>query len=540
MVYREFAVQQYSMSGDASGGGTPTRKRPRSQQAATKRRRPPLGNRPPSGRLSQIRAGLENTEDKPETNLRSFTDLIGAGRSRAEQFLGEDAPDDAWASITNTVDNLGSASNLPTVIENDDASKIVYDADSRAFSEQLERDENVSESTFDKVLLDLSLKTKIDVVSSSSLQWALRRRQGDEYNALMSVMGEGIDAVENGFREHSSQQGHRGRHDGPGEAHENPAVEQEILNSKKRLYKALLHCRCPGESLPGNISARWRALISNYGRASWQAQAINEDKKFAVNRLINWQSALQSLYFGYRYGHVPEFYVLLASTTVIFNKGKAWAGNKHMRKGRTLGSSTTTESSSCFRASFAKASTGLRALMSEHEVPFTLVERPSGFDDPGVVVEGEFAVHALFNFLLALGPTISNASDVPVLVSDKPFRGCTIVSAEVLNARQMLIPGKAGEDPQHRYTLQIAGIFTPRQIRGICDALSIIQRGDFAARFETDPMGSMLNNCGHGGESSEGDEGDEDKLRLRGPLILSRIQMTSLGEGFSVTTRGAK
>lgn len=463
--------------------------------------------------------------------------------SRAEQFLGDDAADDVWATVTNTLDNLGSASALPSVLEeNDEGSKLLYDADSRASGEALERDENLSENTFEKVLLDLTLKRKVDIGSSSPLQWALRRGQGAEYNALTSLMSGESDTVENGYHKKSSEDGRRHRQAGPGESQEHAAMEQRMLNAKKRWYKALLHCRCPSEPLPGKISTHWQTLTANYGKSSWQVRAINEHQKLVINRLVRWQSALQSLYFGYRYGHVPEFYVLLASTTLIFSKGKPWVGNKSKKKHQSLGSSATAGSSasSCFRASFAKASTGLRALMSEYEVPFTLVERPSGFEDPGVVVEGEFAVHTLFNFLLALGPRISNAVDVPVLLADRPFRGCTIVSADVLNARQMLVPGKGGQDAQNRYSLEMAGLFTPRQIRGICNALSIMQHGDFVARLETEPTGTLLNNCGHGGEASESDEDDEDKYRLRGPLILSRIQMSASVEGFSVATREAK
>lgn len=531
------------MAGETSTGDAPSRKRPRSQQGVTKRRRPPLGNRPPSG-PSQVRAaGLDASVDQPASNLRSFADLIGGGVSRAEQFLGDDAPDDAWASFTNTLDNLGSASAHQSVLEeNDEASKILYDADSRAFGEALEGDENLSEKSFRKVVLDLSLKRKVDIGSSSRLQWALRRGQGAEYDALTSLMRGESDMVENGYHENSLEQGRRHQQAGPGESQEHPAVDQQILNAKKDWYKSLLHCRCPSEPLPAKLSAHWQTLTANYGKSSWQVRAINEHQKLVINRLMNWQSALQSLYFGYRYGHVPDFYVLLASTTVVFNKGKPWMSNKSKKKQQSLSSSAMAGSSasSCFRASFAKASTGLRALMSEYEVPFTLVERPSGFEDPSVVVEGEFAVHTLFNFLLALGPRISNAVDVPVLLADRPFRGCTIMSADVLNARQMLVPGKDGQDAQNRYSLEMTGLFTPRQIRGICNALAIMQHGDFVARFETDSTCSMLNNCGHGGEASESDEDKEDKYRLRGPLILSRMQMSASVDGFSVATREAK
>lgn len=528
------------MAGGASGVNSPTRKRPRTQNSATKGKRPPLGNRHSNGRLSQIRVEMDSVADIREANMPTLTDLIGGGRSRAEQFLGDEAPNNIWASFGNTLDNMGSLSNLPTVIENDDASKVVYDADSRAFSEQLERDENVSERKFDQVPVDLTLKRKVDVVSKSTLRWALRRGQGDEYSALAKLTNGKSSTANDERQDPVSRNDRDGLEDDSNGLQARSNADEDVLNWKKCLYKALLHFRFPSESLPKVISSRWQVLTSNYGRASWQEHALHDEKRFAVNRLISWQSAFQSLYFGYRHGHIPDFYVLLQTTTVLFNNGKPWAGSKKRRRSTAMDSSAHDSQSSCFRASVAKASTGLRALMSEHEVPFTLVERPSSFEEPGVVVEGDFAVHALFNFLLSRGPGISNADDVPLLVCDKPFRGSTIYSAEVLNARQMLIPGKPGEQPEHRYTMQLSGLFTPGQISDVCNSLARIQRGEFAARFDTDEAGNMLNSFGHGGDSSDGDEAEEGKLRLQGPLFLSRIQTDSTQNGFSVTTREAK
>lgn len=528
------------MAGGEGEDNTSSRKRPRTQSVSAGGRRPPLGNRPSNGRLSQIRADIDSVADVPEANLRTFTDLIGGGRSRAEQFLGDEAQDDIWASFGNTLDNMGSLSNLPTVIQNDNASRVVYDEDSRAFSEELARDESISGEKFEKTPLDLTLKRKVDIVSKSSMRWALRRGQGEEYNALVQLTGGETGAwgdrggenvsvrVEDRFEYNSNCLNSRA------------TGNEDLLRSKNCFYKALLHFRCPGESLPKAISSRWQVLASNYGRASWQEHALHDDKRFVVNRLIRWQSAVQSLYFGYRHGHIPDFYVILPTTTIFFNKGNLLAGSKNRKRSTSLDSTAKIKESSCFRASLAKASTGLRALMSEHEVPFTLVERTSGFADPGVVVEGDFAVQALFNFLLSQGPIISNSDDVPLLLSDRPFRGCTIFSADVLNAKQMLIPGKSGKQPEHRHTMQLSGLFTSRQIHYICESLAKIQEGGFVARFETEETGAMLNTFGHGDDPPEGDDAEDERFKLRGPIVLSRIQNDSTGHGFAVTTREAK
>lgn len=472
---------------------------------------------------------LELVDEKPTSAMRSFAELLGNGRSRAEEVLGEDAPDDAWANITNTLDNLGSSSLLPNVIE--EGSGLMLE-ESVVSGEGLKQE--------DRVMVDLSLKRKIRVVSGLELRWAVCRAQGMEFEALSELLGVGETTSR-------VQTAERSEDDGSGRGVERAKVE---------FYKSLINFRYPADALPMRIAEQWQFLIGNFGKKAWQMRPNGDLLSFAVTRTLRWQRTFQGLYFGFRHGRVREFYVLLSTTTVLFNRGKGRRrgmgvgggnGTKRLRVEEMAGRMGG-EGGVCLRACFAKASTGLRTLMSEYEVPFTILEGTTGFDEPCVVVEGQVGVHTLYNFLLSLGPKASNALDVPILLADRPFRGCTIACAEVSKARRAFVAGKQGGGKEERYSIELDGLFTPRQIGGICGALGVMQERDFVAHFETDTSGSMLNHCGHSGgergepgegEGEEDEEGEEERWQLRGHQVLSKVQMSPSISGYSYSTRDA-
>lgn len=512
------------MAGKNNAEPSPTRKRPRLRQVNGSRKGTISRQRPPSGR--SLPDGGQVTGGQRATSRHTFADLVGRGRSRAEEVLGDDAPDDVWATLTNTVDNLGSASALPATLNDQSTSRVLFEPDAGETAETMNFSGITREVTLDRLVLDLSLKTRIQISSPLSLRWALARSQKEEYEALLRILGDAANAGGEHARAEPVKNSYKLKT-------VNVFTREDVAKAKRRMYQALLHFRCPSGPLPAKLAADWQALTENYGEVSRQVQPSNDAQKVMVNRLLAWQDALQSLFFGYRYGYVSMFYVVLSTTTVVFSRGKPWQGGKIDTDGAEVLTDRNLTSEPCLRAGFAKASPGLRALMSNYDVPFTMVEGTDGFEEPCLVVEGDISVHKLYNFLLGMGHKISNATDVPLLLADKPFRGSTITSAEIFHARTALVPQKDGQETQERHTLQMRGLFTPRQVDGICHALSIIQNFHFEARLEAEPKGSMLNVCGHG--EKEG----RDQYKLRGPVVLSRIRLSPDVDGVRFSTKDA-
>lgn len=485
---------------------SPTKKRPKLQQnsdnASPGSRQRPLSR-------GTVVDGAQTTDGEPGSNMRSIADLIGGGRSRAEAALGDDAPDDAWAVITNTLDNLGSASAFPSEPNDESKSRVVYEPDVVASGETMNATGKAREVAVDRLVRDLSLKTKIHVSSPNPLFWALCRSQVDEDEALSRLLaGESAHA-----NRHPAKRRQRSQGRSSSALQEAPSAEQ-VIEAKRHFYEGLLHFRCPSGPLPAKISADWQALTAGYAKVSRQVTPSTDSQTVAVERLLLWQSALQSVFYAYRRKRLDNFYVVLPSTALIFTRERK---------------------SSDLRAALAKASPGLRALMKDYAVPFSVVDGTDGFEEPCVVVQGAVAVHALYNCLSAIGHRISNARDVPTLLADKPFRGSTIVPANVFNARKVYTTdmsyGGSGKVRQH--LLQMRGLFTPRQIETICSAFATTQNSGFEAKFEAEPMSTMLNTCGHGHAN------EDDDHELRGPLVLSKVRVTAEVEGIMFSTKDA-
>lgn len=511
------------MAVDDSPTPPPCKKRPRLRTPSATAEKPVSRFRPPSGR------SLSNSQ--PTTTMQTFADLAGKGRSRAEQFLGEDAPEDVWATITNTMDNLGSSVVIPA---NPDASKskLLSDAEAGGTADTMNFNLGARERSADRLLFDLSLKTKVHISSLNCLKWTLSRSQPAEYDALRRFVADEGDSVYDPANGKPVKTMYNPRRRGPFLFTDLPS-EEEVLKAKQKLYEALLHFRCPSSPLPNRISADWQALTKDYGSVSRQNRPANDARKLMVDRLLEWQGALQSLFFGYRAGRVPMFYVVLSTTTVVFSSGFPWKTGKLTPDGMESIPDTSSSLKTCFRAGIAKASTGLRGLLQDSAVPFSVVDGTDGFDEPCAVVEGTHAVHMLYNFLLEWGHQISNAEDVPILIADKPFRGGTIVSAELFHAKESLVPIDGGRETYKKHTLQMRGIFTPRQVDEICQALAVVQEYTFEAHLEAEGRGTMLNACGHGAKD------ENEHHRLRGPVVLSRVRSSPEEAGISFSIKDA-
>ena len=246
--------------------------------------------------------------------------------------------------------------------------------------------------------------------------WTSVRGQGEEYLALRSF----IRNSEQDAQEEEEQVDALGS-----DARDSPTAA--VLHARRKFYTSLLHFRHPQAPLPASISTRWQALFSGAN-----ASILTELRDIGNVRMQQWQDAFRSLYYGYKYGHINAFYVILATTTVLFSR----AGQD--RKPRVV---------------FARATPGLRALLSEYLVNFRIEGAAS--DDPCVIVDSAISIHATYNFIFASGAKVSNATDVPILLCDSPFRGACAVSANVSKARRAKL---AGDDTRQTYSVHITGL----------------------------------------------------------------------------------
>lgn len=502
----------------------------RGEGASPARKRAPKRGRPPV---------LVPVPDAAEGGrLRSLSDMLGAGSSRAEIAFGDAAPDDAWASITNTVDNLGSASLLPAA---GDSLRGAPEGD-EAVRDALGPGERIEAAVVQDVPLDLALKRAADVVSESSLQWALTRAQKVEYAALRQVLSAGDADVRKtsggtqalGHREESRKDEITGEHE---------AAVQDFS-------AALLHFRHPSAPLATVISSQWQALVSKSRVQHGDSSGGGDLQAIANARFDAWQDALRSLFHGYRSGHVDNFYVMLSTTTVLFNRylvAAAPRGGKpnDLRRGKKRKGSASQRgtpnnalaesgASDVLRASFSRATPGLRALLNEHGVDFETVDGLSADVEPCVVVEGVAPVHALYNFVFSVGAKLANATDVPLLLCDQPFRGATLTAVEVSSACKTRISTKENDGrATFRHSVQVRGLLTPRQVTRLCHALSVTQNGMFTMFFKTVSTSSRLNVCGHGRANVLNEEQTPGSMTSRA-FVVSRLQRQPNAFGYTV------
>lgn len=493
---------------------SPPRKRPRTQPISAKRP-------PPPPRQTRSRPAPQDENSRP----RTLVDLLGRSSSRAEQVLGDNAPSDAWSVLANTLDNLPSESRQNSTHSHQPAPPSAPD---------------LQEPSNEHLPLDLSIKTAITVISSRSLAWTTIRGQAEEYEALRDLLSDvdalvdaeptkpplGTDAV----------------------AHSHPPSEP-FIRAKRLFYRALLHFRYPCTTLPPVISRRWQSVFNPTSRATPDS-ALQEATHVAMERLRLWQSALQSLFFGYKRGHIDHFYVILPSTALLFSHAVVHNQPRPVRNGRShhrrgTHSHSTTELT--LRACFAKGSPGLRSLLSDYAVPFKIEhgsDRTGGETDPCVVAEGVLAVQAVYNFALAVGHKISNATDVPILLCDKPFRGGTAMSAQVTDVDETNVIDSHGGPTRLRYSVKVNGLLTPRQLTAICKAFVATQDHDYSVQLKTEPRSEMLNVSEHLigqlNNIASGNSYQPPSTRVQGRRVLSRIVAAAGSRNFSLYTRAVE
>lgn len=437
------------------------------------------------------------------SQMRTLTDLLGAGASRADSALGHSAPADAWSSLVNTVHNLPSASLPPPTAGAEDDKPVDM---------QMQMVPQMPAAAYAmrglaRLPLDLSLKTRLRVYSPASLAWTRLRPQALEYVALRDVLAAADHPIDPKLLQ-------------PGDA-SSRTRPSTVLQAAARalLYRRLVHFQFPTSPLSHSLASNWHNIFAtDAGRASQTDPNVQRLRQAAMSRIGMWQGALQSLYYGFHHRHIAHFYVLLPGSTVVF---------RHMRDDK--GTPT---------AILSPATPGLRSLLSDYIVPFTIC-RPhtDATNHVSVRVHSAFAVHTLYNFVMCAAHKLSGATDVPTLIADHPFREGTPVSADVQHAREAQVladPAASAASTSTRFSVQIAGLLTPRQVTGICDALVYTQCAHFTAVLDTERRSVGVNNM-----NASDDDDESSQQVLTGDEQLSRVAAFPHAEGlFAVARQG--
>jgi hypothetical protein len=140
---------------------------------------------------------------------------------------------------------------------------------------------------------------------------------------------------------------------------------------------------------------------------------------------------------------------------------------------------------------------------------------------PVLLVHGAVNAHAAFNFVLAVGPRLANATDVPLLVSDAPFAGGQVTAAGVRDARATRTAGGS-----LRYDVHVDGLLTPLQMSRLCEALHRRQGGEFAAFVDTEVRSVGVNGRGAAGEGAAGEGAGDGRVGALGSSVVSRVVST--------------
>lgn len=473
-----------------------------------------------------------------ESDLRTLPDLLGRGSSRAEKALGSAADDDAWAAITGTIDNLApTVTRAAPILEE----PLPLEKDGQDFFSEPQQADDLELSQFPTKELpcDFSLKNSLTLVSSQSLRWVLRRGQVPECAAVEQVSC-GDTSIPEYFREVLLD---------PGHANEGETDEDPNENVQQQFSAALLHYRHPHTDLSAVTSKKWLDLVNEklpFRPRTSEARTASPERpkasgddhqRIAVDRVEGWQEAFRSLFYAYRLGYIGHFYVVLSTTVAFFGRnfanhagervactpsayhhflspGGASAGDPYALQPDLL------QGASTLCASFSRATTGLREMMSEFGVQYETKDGLTKDPQPCLVVDGEKDTQALFNFISAVGPRLSNACDVPRLVCDWPFRGATLVAAVPVNVRETRIMGAVEDTTRH--SVEVIGMFTPLQTARIFVAMQCAQRGNFTIYMGTVEHSSRLNVCAE--EHRHDAAGAGATPAALGPNVVSQLK----------------
>lgn len=335
-----------------------------------------------------------------------------------------------------------------------------------------------------KIPLDFTLKSTMRVVSSSSVNW---------FHRLINC------ATSSGCF-----------------GDQNVTFASELTSTAQVSNRKTLHSWVyPQSSLPSSVISALTLSVVERGQMD-----------FLSKRQLAWEDAFRSLYYMLRKKVCNIFYVCTAQFVVMFTGGESFEGAKY----------------AC-NAYISQSTTGLRSLLKEHGVSFSmplchskmeqvttedLVElseiekhnlgqtrRLGSVSDVDnspqslLVFSGNENVHGLFDFLLNYRYILTSlaGADVPVLYSPVPFENAALSAPEVrckevkrpdhisYTLKESNITGEPNQGPSSGfcYSIEIKDAYLPPWIIGsICDAMHS-DGSSFEASFVTDPTSIGLN-----------------------------------------------
>ncbi|XP_026420927.1 protein downstream neighbor of Son-like [Papaver somniferum] len=342
-----------------------------------------------------------------------------------------------------------------------------------------------------KTPIDLTLKSSLRLVSSSSVNWCHRLITNSTFYGITQFMPQ---IGSSGNQSHCNTSG--------------STTAAEVLFSK-----ALHSWVFPQSSLPPSVISALN-LTSSRGELD-----------FLSKRQMAWEDSFRSLYYMLRKSLCNIFYVFTSQFVVMFTAG-------HIQ-GKT--------ERSC-NAFMSRSTTGLRSLLKEHDISFSMplclseVEQAtmedlvelseigkhnvgqtrhlnsmSGVDNnsQSLLAFSEKDVHGLYEFLLNYRSFLIslNGVDVPVLYSPVPFQSASLFAPEVkcrelktVDAVVSCLSGSSLEDVTAEgsvagvcYSIEIKDtIIPPWTISGLCASMGADGRS-FGASFTDEPAAVGLN-----------------------------------------------
>ncbi|XP_051152314.1 uncharacterized protein LOC127266192 [Andrographis paniculata] len=331
------------------------------------------------------------------------------------------------------------------------------------------------------VPLDLTLKTNMRLLCSSSVDWLHRRTNCATSNilGLSSLVGCANEAVA---------------------CSSEPTSTTQV--TKSATFHSWVH---PQSSLPTAVIS---ALISAPGGQG----------DFLSKRQQAWEDSFRSLYYMLRKKHCKIFYVCTMQFVAMFTASN---GPQKIRCNAYISQSTR----------------NLRSHLKEHDIPFSMPLCNSKFEDITaedlaelseiekcnlgqaraleslfgidstpqslLMFSGNKSVHALYDFLLNYRSffTSLTSDDVPVLYSPVPFENAALTSPEVRCKQVLRVDSMASQLKGSNtdvnsgicYSVEIKDAYLPPWIiSGICNA--VCSKGsEFQASFATEPTSMGLN-----------------------------------------------
>ncbi|KAG9445230.1 hypothetical protein H6P81_016570 [Aristolochia fimbriata] len=342
-----------------------------------------------------------------------------------------------------------------------------------------------------KTPLDLTLKATIRFVCSSSLNWCHRLGASGTLFAMT---------------QYASQFGL---------ARDESVEKSAVATSKaEALYaKALYSWVYPQSPLPPSVIS------------AMTLSASRGETDFLLKRQLAWEDSFRNLYYMLRKKMCDIFYMYTSQFVVMF-----------------IGFNTGKRKRSC-HAYLSQSTRGLRSLLREHDISFTMplcrseveeattedlvelseiekfnlgetrrMDSISNVDNSSqslLEFTGNDNVHGLYDFLLNYRSFLSSltTTDVPILYSPVPFQNGSLNVPEVkckeMKRADAILPskvhqteyGRSIQDPSAGvcYSLEIKDtVIPPWTVSGLCESMCS-QGNSFEASFHMDPISAGLN-----------------------------------------------